>query len=76
MEKLRESLVEGYTSMLHGFPAPSSASDQYEFPTQIYFYITTMVQNASLTFSAAMCKQMIDLYVDLSKIYMVVHDRC
>jgi len=43
MAKLRESLVEGYTSVLHGFAAPTSSQEPNQFAIQIYHYINALV---------------------------------
>lgn len=67
--------MEGYNSMLHGFPTLTSSNDSHEFPTQIFYYVSTLINLQGVTFSQNMVRQLIDLYVDLAKIYTVANDR-
>lgn len=49
--KFSESLIDSYNSLLHGLPAPTSQSDLHEFATQIYYYVSSLVNQCTMNFS-------------------------
>jgi hypothetical protein len=49
--KFSESLIDSYNSLLHGLPTPTSQSDLHEFATQIYYYVSSLVNQCTMNFS-------------------------
>ena len=49
--KYSESLIDSYNSLLHGLPEPTSQSDLHEFATQIYYYVSSLVNQCTMNFS-------------------------
>jgi hypothetical protein len=76
--RVREALIEGYISILHGMNPdpenkkpriiPQDAIDLHAF--QMFYYLEALVRNTELTFSPSILKEIFELFFDLIIIFV------
>lgn len=71
MLKLRESLVDGYSSVLHGLPNLPNEDQSYDFKLQIFHYLQALAScdPKEYQLNEEMVNSIVDLYCDLA--YMI-----
>jgi hypothetical protein len=73
--ELRESLIDGYVSILHGFFATGSGAPgdlvKENYALQMFCYIQSLVNSDGLKFSEEILKNMIELYTDIVLMFAV-----
>ena len=80
-QELRESLIQGYTSILHGFiPADGDANNargdpiKENYALQMFCYIQSLVQATDLNFSNEILKNLIELFTDIVLMFTAKRD--
>jgi hypothetical protein len=69
-KQLREVLLDGYSSILHGMTQQYiSFADKECYGLQMYKYVEAMVNTTGLTFSNDLIYGLLDLYIDLVMIF-------
>ena len=73
--ELRESLIDGYISILHGFFSTGSGAQgdlvKENYALQMFYYIQSLVNSDGLKFSGDILKNMIELYTDIVLMFAV-----
>jgi hypothetical protein len=68
-KQLREVLLDGYSSILHGMTNYITFSDKERYGMQMYKYVEGMVNTPGLSFSEDVIYGLLDLYIDVVMIF-------